>query len=360
METLAPPEFASPETEPELHLLLARDAADDHRRWKAAVIGTAVWHVVLVTGLLLAPEGTNKVYQQAPVVTVTHLVTPPDILTQKDPNKGKLSKELSIEAIAPHSPVRTPAPPAAVKQTPKPAPPPAPQIAKAEPKPVLVEPPKIDLPKLDAPKIQLDVPPIDQSSTTNGPPASTQPPKLAMENVPPPGSPSRGAANGRQLGTILIPNPSVDSAIHELSRSGVAPGGQQSVTDFGNDLGNSGLNLPPSAGRPKSNLELRSDPMGVDFRPYMIQVLAAVRRNWFAVYPEAARRGQRGEVALEFAVAKQGSVVKVVYSTESGAKALDQAAVAAISASNPLPPLPSAFKGERIVLRLTFQYNMPR
>jgi TonB family protein len=360
METLAPPEFASPETEPELHLLLARDTADDRRRWKAAVIGTAIWHAVLITGLLLMPEGPIKVYQQAPAVTVTHLVTPPDILTQTAPNKGKLSKELSLEAIAPHPLARTPVPPAPVKQTPKPAPLPAPQIAKAEPKPVVVEPPKVDLPKLEAPKIQLDVPPVDQTSQTNGPPPSAQPPKLAMENVPPPGSPSRGAATGRQLGTLLTPNPSVEATIHELSRNGGAPGGQQSVSDLGNDIRDLGLNLPPSAGRPKSNLELRSDPLGVDFRPYMIQVLAAVRRNWFAVYPEAARRGQRGEVALEFAIAKQGSVVKVIFSTESGAKALDQAAVAAISASNPLPPLPSAFKGERIVLRMTFQYNMPR
>jgi TonB family protein len=121
-----------------------------------------------------------------------------------------------------------------------------------------------------------------------------------------------------------------------------------------------GMNLPPSAGRPRSNLELRSDPMGVDFRPYMMQVLAAVRRNWFAVYPEAARLGQRGQVVLEFAITKPGIVNKVIYATESGAKALDQSAVAAISASNPLPPLPTEFKGERIVLRMTFMYNMQR
>jgi len=61
---------------------------------------------------------------------------------------------------------------------------------------------------------------------------------------------------------------------------------------------------------------------------------------------------------LEFAIAKQGVVTKVIFSTESGAKALDQSAVAAVSASNPLPPLPRDFKGQRIVLRMTFMYNM--
>jgi len=39
----------------------------------------------------------------------------------------------------------------------------------------------------------------------------------------------------------------------------------------------------PSPGESKSNLQLLSDPRGVDFKPYMIQVLMAVRRNWLAI-----------------------------------------------------------------------------
>jgi outer membrane biosynthesis protein TonB len=49
-----------------------------------------------------------------------------------------------------------------------------------------------------------------------------------------------------------------------------------------------------------------------------------------------------------------------VFDGQSGAKALDQAAVAAISASDPLPSLPKEFKGDRIVLQMTFMYNVPR
>ena len=182
-----------------------------------------------------------------------------------------------------------------------------------------------------------------------------------MENVapatPPPGAPNQG----RPLRGVLLPNTSVEAAVRDLTHAG-AVGSKQVIEDSGADAGGAGmgLNLPPSAGRPKSSLELRSDPMGVDFQPYMRQVLTAVKRNWFAVYPEAARLGQRGEVVLEFAITKNGVVTKVIFSTESGAKALDQSAVAAISASNPLPPLPAGFKGDRIVLRMTFMYNMQR
>jgi TonB family protein len=353
METLAPQEFASPETEPELHLLLERDRKDDWHRWRSAAVVSAVFHVIFLVVLLLMPENEARVYEQTqPILRITPLYTPTE-LTQKDPNKGKLSKELTIAAIPERPVVKTRAPAPVVKQ----APPPVPQVAKNEPKPIIVEPPKID-----APKTQADSQTEQLAKLTTPLPPPTQQPKLVMENAaqPPPPPPAAGANPGKLLGGIALPNTSVDAAVRDLSANNGLSAGRQSIGDTGADLGTSGLNLPPSAGRPHSNLELRSDPMGVDFRPYMQQVLAAVRRNWFAVYPEAARLGQRGEVVLEFAIAKQGLVTKVIFSTESGAKALDQSAVAAISASNPLPPLPTGFKGDRIVLRMTFMYNMQR
>jgi TonB family protein len=354
METLAPREFATPDTEPEIHLLLRRDHRDDWRRWRSAAAASVLVHVVLLTVLLLMPESApNRVYEQPRIIRFTPLYIPTE-LTQKAPNKGKLSKELTVEAIAPRPVIKAPSP-APPKRVPPPAPLPLPQAAKAEPKPVAVEPPKIEPPKIDLPPQQTEI------AKLNPPlPPPPQPPKLALENAAPPPPPA-GSNQGKRLGTVLIPNTSVEAAVHDLTTNGTL-GGRQSVGDSGTDLGaaGAGLNLPPSAGRPHSNLELRSDPLGVDFRPYMVQVLAAVRRNWFAVYPEAARLGQRGEVVLEFAIAKQGIVTKVIFSTESGAKALDQSAVAAISASNPLPPLPAEFKGDRIVLRMTFMYNMQR
>ena len=133
------------------------------------------------------------------------------------------------------------------------------------------------------------------------------------------------------------------------------------VGDIGNGMGGigEGMNLPPSPGKVGSNLELLSDPMGVDFRPYMIKVLAAVRRNWFAIMPESAKFGSRGKVALQFSIDREGSVPKLVIVTPSGIQALDRAAVAGVSASNPFPPLPNEFRGPQIRLQLTFSYNVP-
>jgi TonB family protein len=115
----------------------------------------------------------------------------------------------------------------------------------------------------------------------------------------------------------------------------------------------------PLPGKLGSSLELLSDPMGVDFWPYLIRVLSSVRRNWYAVIPESARLGRQGRVLIQFAISREGSVPKLVIATPSGTEALDRAAVAGISASNPFPPLPPEFKGSQIRLQLAFSYNLP-
>jgi TonB family protein len=355
METLALPKTASTVTEPELNLLLVRDRRDDWRRWRTAVVSSICIHIVLI---VFAMEYRESAYVPPPeqilVRHVTPLYTPPE-LTQKAPNKALVSKEMSVESIAPRPELKKPSPaPVAKKSQPAPAPvaPPPPQVARVIPKPVEMEAPKIPSPVQSTQPAQI-------VTAQPLPPRQVQPeqPKLAFENVAPR---ERVSGNGTGTGAIRIPTNSVQEALRNLSQGGTT--GAQSVGDIGVESGGigPGMNLPPSAGRPHSNLELKSDPMGVDFRPYMLQVLAAVRRNWFAVYPEAARLGQRGQVVLQFAIGKQGLVQKVVFNGESGAKALDQSAVAAISASNPLPPLPVEFKGDRIVLQMTFLYNMPR
>jgi TonB family protein len=76
--------------------------------------------------------------------------------------------------------------------------------------------------------------------------------------------------------------------------------------------------------------------------------------------PESAKLGRRGRVIIQFSIAKDGRVPKLVIVGHSGTDALDRAAVAGISASNPFPPLPSEFAGGQVRLQFTFAYNMPR
>ena len=122
---------------------------------------------------------------------------------------------------------------------------------------------------------------------------------------------------------------------------------------------NSTLNssVAPSAGPVRSNLQLLSDPEGIDFKPYLVQVLTAVRVNWMSVIPESARLGRKGRVLVQFIINRRGGVPKLVIAESSGTLAFDRAAVAGISASYPFPELPRNFKGGEIRLQLAFTYN---
>jgi TonB family protein len=179
-------------------------------------------------------------------------------------------------------------------------------------------------------------------------------PKLQFENAAPPAGPTPGRSR------IPLPNTSVQGALHDVAREG--SGGAVVVGDpVASTSGYGGITQAPTGGVQASNLELKSDASGVDFRPYLIQILQTIRRNWNAVMPEVVTKlGRRGKVTLQFYIEKNGLVSKIVFETHAGTDALDRAAVAGVSASNPLPALPPEFKGEHVLIRMNFTYNVPR
>ncbi len=321
-----------------------KESAPEFHDERAAAVGTAIFHAVLILSLaFMPPSAPRKPPPDRVVKRVTHLVDPPFELTQKAPNKKPLSKELNIETIVPHKAVKSPAPAPERPKTfsPPPAQPAVPQVAQTLPPPPAPATPKIELPKES----------VLAGAITQAPPPPAEKPKLAFQT---PTAPTVGT--GRATNPAFAP-PSIDQAVKNLARSGNTGG--ISVGDSADEIGGAGpgLNLPPSAGRPRPSVEMISDPMGVDFKGYLIRVLATVRRNWFAIYPEAARLGTRGKVVIRFIVTNQGVIGKIVYQEQSGSRPLDEAAVAALSASNPLSPLPSEFKGQQVVLQFTFAYN---
>jgi len=334
--------------QPDLQLLTSWSPdADERSRIKIATAGTVVVHLLFIAVLALSPKQTPvpvRVPERRPL-QITKLFLPPTELTQKAPNQGKITKELAVQTPTP-TVIPTPTPGTGA-QSRKFTPPPSPQKSKQQvAAPSVIEPPKIEqaqnTPQLQLPQLPPQAPPPQ-------PPASEKP-KLAFENpsaVNAPKGPPR----------LTTPGGSVQDAVRDLARGGNRGVSGSDTFDLG---GGAGLNMPPSPGRPRMDYELKSDPQGVDFKPYILQVLAIVRRNWFAVYPESAKLGTRGQVKIEFAVAKDGTVNKVAWGFQSGTQALDRAAVAAISASNPLPALPAEFHGDRIVLAFTFSYNLGR
>ena len=165
---------------------------------------------------------------------------------------------------------------------------------------------------------------------------------------------SEGLSNSNTA--LKPPKASVDSAI---AQSG--SGRHLSISD---DLpSETAPGTPGSIGNTGGHhaaIELKSDPQGADFKPYLTRILAIVRANWRRVLPDSVRMGTlRGRTTVEFIINRDGSIPKLVMADSSGLDPLDRAAVAGLSMSNPLPPLPSDYKGFQVRLAFSFSYNMP-
>ncbi len=107
-----------------------------------------------------------------------------------------------------------------------------------------------------------------------------------------------------------------------------------------------------------SQVEILSpNPKGIDFGPYLNQLLTRLRANWYSVMPEMARLGQKGRVDIIFTVTRPGIVKDIQVVLNSNYEALDQGAVSAIKLSNPFQQLPAEYETD-LKLHIGFLYNM--
>jgi TonB family protein len=105
-------------------------------------------------------------------------------------------------------------------------------------------------------------------------------------------------------------------------------------------------------------IDLLSDPMGVDFGPYLQRAVKTVKQNWYHISPPSARapKMMRGAVSIEFAILKTGKIAGMKRIESSGDVSMDKAAWQGITDSR-FPPLPSEFPGQYLALRFHFVYN---
>ncbi len=228
----------------------------------------------------------------------------------------------------------------------------APQLDRQELKKIL------DASRAGAPG--LSGPPLPQ--TQPAPPAQAQNTPAPQQQQAAPPAPAPNQTAKLQTPPMGIPKPSfntgpmsVGTAIAQAARAAAAnrgaPGGDDGDYGFGQGR------KPTAAMGP---LDVLSDTMGVDFGPYLQQVLYRVRTNWYNLIPESARAPimKKGKVSIEFAIMKDGTVQGLALISSSGDVALDRGAWGGITASNPFPPLPNEFGGPYLALRFHFFYNL--
>jgi TonB family protein len=108
-------------------------------------------------------------------------------------------------------------------------------------------------------------------------------------------------------------------------------------------------------------VEFLSDTRGVDFGPYIKQVLTMIKASWMRFIPEEARPpgSMKGETVIRFTINSDGKLSAMHLDGRSGQSKLDRAAWGAITSISQFPPLPEKFTGPNLELRPHFTVNLP-
>src|SRR6202047_3717608 len=327
----------------EVHLVASPPSPEKARADLITRISSVVLHVLLIAAILLQARLFPKHEPTAEEVEIARkqlnlLLTPGAVESSQPPSKPvqrppavhvdpRVLRKVAPPVVQP-TPAPTPVPANPLKELPSA---PIPQKNAVAPEPQTNAPaPKIDTPKaglkLETPDTPLPRPNLQlpQSSASRSIQDSLK-------------EATRDPNSGGRAGGVIGPMP----------RSAPSPGG--------------GGGAGQGAGTYGNGYEILTPTEGVDFSDYMKRVVASVRRNWYAVMPESAQLGDRGRVALQFRIMRDGSVTTGEPTRLSGLGEVprDRAAVSAIRSSNPFEPLPPAFSGPYIELRFYFLYNLP-
>jgi TonB family protein len=332
----------------ELDLLLHWQKRHSARGWLGIAVASVLLNLLFMLVVVQAPGSVSPAPQQRTVVIrKIRLYTPRDLLTQKAPNTRTPTKNIDLKDLLPVAPsrARNARPNPSVRHFEAPSSLPPRQTAKAAPQ-IMAEAPNV--PVSQAPS---NLPPGAANGLTAAVPPPPTPPDQPFQNV--------GSEPLTNHPKLAVPKTGVQSAIQSLAQ----PPNSTRLTINDDNQSQPSPAAPGTNGQAPAQhaqVELQSDPQGADFRNYLAHVLSIVRANWRHVIPESVRMGTlRGRTVVEFIISRDGSIPKLVTADPSGSDALDRAAIAGLSMSNPLPPLPVDFKGMQVRLAFTFSYNMP-
>ena len=99
------------------------------------------------------------------------------------------------------------------------------------------------------------------------------------------------------------------------------------------------------------------DTKGFPLGEYANLIIERIKGKWFI--PSHLRDAQ-GHTTVVFFINKEGRFTDARIVASSGSDSLDLAALNAVMASNPFPPLPKGFPGDHVGAKFIFSYNEPQ
>jgi TonB family protein len=209
-------------------------------------------------------------------------------------------------------------------------------------------------------QLQKEAPPTPQPPAPQQPPPP--PPEEARNTAPPvpqPAAPLPVAPKPAQPSVELPAAPRPNFAQNSQSAGDAIRNAARGALS-----GRSGADVgaPGGGNRPlQAGAEILSDTMGVDFSAYMRKLHDDIQRNWDPLIPEEVQPPlrKRGVTGIRFTILPDGQIGNMILEGPSGDQALDKAAWYAITSEGNFPPLPRAFHGPQLELRVGFFYNTP-
>src|SRR6185312_14654427 len=317
-------------------------------RVREAIWVSLILHLLIFWWVLYGPR--PKFLQEATVVNPmeatpqkqpehVYLNMPPDLLKQKPKPTNIISDQNHVaQTKNPTLDRKTIEELEAMRRAGRPTPPPQPRQQPRQPQPQQqVEPPqqaRSAEPVQPRPQPQQPLPSA---------PSTTQSAKMREQ-------PTQKTTKGQEAQSTSQPNMSVGEMIRQAERNAIRSNG---------DNGDDGVGAPVAHPGMQTGYEVLSDTMGVDFGPYIHKVVQATQSTWDLLIPEAARPPllKKGKVAIQFIIARDGSIKDMQLVLPSGDVSLDRAAWGGITGAGPFQPLPKEFKGPYLALRFYFLYN---
>jgi TonB family protein len=199
-------------------------------------------------------------------------------------------------------------------------------------------------------------------SRGNTPDRVEEPPKQVARGQGPQPDPAAGAPADNPRPDSKIPDS--QSALQMPMRSASQNGLNGRSSSSGGSLGDALRNLDrytqnqtfdnPGGSGGQFGPEIQFDTKGVEFGPWIRRFIAQVKRNWLIPY---AAMSTKGHVVMQFNVHKDGSITDLNVAGPSGVDAFNNAAMGALSSSNPTQPLPPEYPSDKAFFTVTFFYN---
>lgn len=306
-----------------VHLL---DSLDDERakaRFRESIYISLFFWMIVVAFIIFAP----RIFPRRP-----EFVLPSGLSENKAPTH--LSIPPDVQRALEHAP-KFKSPPKGPGRAPEQA---ATPQAPA-PQPARQQPPSAPVPQRAAPTPPPAPPPVVQQSPIQQP----KTPQQALPSAPAPSTtPSRPNFGN--------PNTSARDMVQQSTR---APSGGGGLSIEG------GPNGPVARRGMGTGVDILSDTEGVDFNPYLQQILREIYETWLPLIPEEARPplNKQGETLIRFTIMPDGTIGPMALDGSTHDDAINKSCWGSITGVGQFPPLPKQFHGPNLELRIHYLVN---